>query len=84
MLLRKEMKEARFSEQQIIEILKPAETGTKVAGLCPELGSEARRRLFLKCWVRWRITTRCGGAAVAQQPGQKSCRLDRYSSRSGK
>ena len=34
------MKKARFSEQQIIEILKLAEAGTKVADLCRQKRSE--------------------------------------------
>lgn len=45
------MKKARFSEQQIIEILKLAEAGTKVADLC--------RKHEISQWTfyQWRNTS---------------------------
>ena len=47
----KEMKKARFSEQQIIEILKLAEAQTKVADLC--------RKHEISQWTfyQWRNTS---------------------------
>ena len=36
------MKQGRFSEEQIIAILKEAEAGAKVTELCPRQGSRMR------------------------------------------
>ena len=41
------MKRARFSEEQIIAVLKEAETGTKVTELCRRHGISVRDLLYL-------------------------------------
>ena len=52
------MKKARFSEQQIIEILKLAEAGTKVADLCRKHG------ISQLTFYQWR--NKYGGMGVSE------------------
>ena len=51
-----ELKKARFSEQQIIEILKLAEAGTKVADLCRKRG--------ISQWTFYQWRNKYGGMGV--------------------
>ena len=55
--LEDEVKKARFSEQQIIEILKLAEAGTKVADLC-------RRKHGIRQWTFYQWRNKYGGMGV--------------------
>ena len=52
------MKKARFSEQQIIEILKLAEAGTKVADLCRKHG--------ISQWTFYQWRNKYGGMGVSE------------------
>jgi len=54
--LEDEVKKARFSEQQIIEILKLAEAGTKVADLCRNYG--------ISHWTFYQWRNKYGGMGV--------------------
>ena len=54
--LEDEVKKARFSEQQIIEILKLAEAGTKVADLCQKHG--------ISQWTFYQWRNKYGGMGV--------------------
>jgi transposase InsO family protein len=54
--LEEEMKKARFGEQQIIEILKLAEAGTKVADLCRKHG--------ISQWTFYQWRNKYGGMGV--------------------
>jgi len=52
------MQKARFSEQQIIEILKLAEAGTKVADLCRKYG--------ISQWTFYQWRNKYGGMGVSE------------------
>ena len=58
MSLEDEVKKARFSEQQIIEILKLAEAGTKVADLCRKHG--------ISQWTFYQWRNKYGGMGVSE------------------
>ena len=62
------MKRARFSEEQIIEVLKEAEGGTKVTELCRRHGiSDATFYTWRsKYEAAWR-SRRCGGCANSRK-----------------
>jgi putative transposase len=56
--LEDEVKKARFTEQQIIEILKLAESGTKVTDLCRKHG--------ISQWTFYQWRNKYGGMGVSE------------------